>query len=76
MTETTGQRLRRLRGKRTLQEVSQATGLAKSTLSMMEKDKRGTGDKNKRRLAEYYGRSVAYIFFQTSARDSREEART
>lgn len=72
MTETTGQRLRRLRGKRTLAEVSQATGLAQSTLSMMERDQRGTGDKNKKKLAEYYGRSVAYIFFSPSTRNTRE----
>lgn len=63
MTETTGERLRRLRGKRTIQEVSEATGVAASTISSLENDKRGISDEGKMRLASYYGRTVAYIFF-------------
>lgn len=73
MTETTGQRLRRLRGKRPLREVSAATGIAISTLSGIERGVRGLGDKNKVKLAAYYGRSVAYLFFNTGARETREE---
>ena len=68
MTETTGQRLRRLRGKRTLREVSEATGLAQSTLNMYEHDVRTPRDENKRRLAAYYKRTEAYIFFSTGTR--------
>lgn len=70
MTETTGQRLRRLRGKRTLKEVAEATGVAISTLSAMEHDKRGTSDESKRRIAEYYGRTVEHIFFKTVTREA------
>ena len=72
MTETTGQRLRRLRGKRTLREVSEATGLAQSTINMYEHDTRAPGDDNKRRLADYYKRSVPYIFFNAGTRRTRE----
>lgn len=70
MTETTGERLRRLRGKRTLQEVSQATGIAISTLSLLERDQRGLSDKNKAVLAKYYDRTVEHIFFKTAARET------
>lgn len=70
MTETTGERLRRLRGKRTLSEVGNAVGMAPSTLSMLENDIRGTSDTNKKKLADYYGRTVAYIFFSTGTRET------
>lgn len=70
MAETTGERLRRLRGKRTLAEVGKAVGMAPSTLSMIENGIRGTSDTNKKKLAEYYGRTVAYIFFNASTRET------
>lgn len=69
MTETTGERLRRLRGGRTLAEVATACGISKSTLAMYEQGNRVPRDRIKVKLAEYYGRSVAYIFFKTSAHD-------
>lgn len=65
MTETTGERLRRLRGDRTLAEVASACGIAASTLAMYEQGNRVPRDHIKVKLAEYYGRSVAYIFFKT-----------
>lgn len=69
MAETTGQRLRRLRGKRTLREASEGMGIATSTLAMYELDLRRPKDTTKRRIAEYYGRSVNYIFFTVDAHD-------
>ena len=72
MAETTGERLKRLRGKRKLREVAEATGVAISTLSAMEHDKRSTSDENKRRIAEYYGRTVEHIFFKTVTREMRD----
>lgn len=72
MTETTGERLRRLRGNRTLAEVSSACGIATSTLAMYEQGLRIPRDRTKVRLAEYYGRSVAYIFFNAGTRKTRE----
>ncbi len=70
MAETTGERLRRLRGKRTLKEVSEATGLSQSAINMYEHGIRTPGDENKRKLAEYYQRSVPYIFFSGGTRTS------
>lgn len=72
MTETTGQKLRRLRGKRPLREVSDSTGIAVSTLSCIERGTRGLSDRNKQKLADYYGRTVAYIFFDAGTRKTRE----
>ena len=71
MSETTGQRLRRLRGKRTLKEASDGIGIAPTTLAMYEYDKRSARDDIKKRIAQYYGRSVAYIFFNTGTREMR-----
>lgn len=72
MIETTGDRLRRLRGNRTLVEVSSACGIAPSTLAMYEQGKRTPKDGMKVKLAEYYGKSVAYIFFNSGTRKTRE----
>jgi len=71
MTETTGERLRRLRGKRTLAEVSRDCGISTSALAMYEQGHRIPRDPIKVKLAAYYGRSVAYIFFNTSTRETR-----
>lgn len=70
MAETTGQRLRRLRGNRTLKEVSEATGLAISTLNMYEHDIRTPREDNKQKLADYYKRTVPYIFYGAGARNT------
>ena len=70
MTETTGERLRRLRGDRTLAEVATACGISVSALAMYEQGNRVPRDRTKVKLAEYYGRSVAYIFFKTSAHEA------
>jgi transcriptional regulator with XRE-family HTH domain len=72
MTETTGQRLRRLRGDRSLREVEAATGIPASSLCSAEKGTRGLSDKNKSIIANYYGRTVGYIFFSTGTRKMRE----
>ena len=69
MTETTGQRLRRLRGSRTLAEVSSACNISPSALAMYEYDKRTPRDGVKARLAQYYRKSVAYIFFNSSTHE-------
>lgn len=63
MSETTGERLRRLRGNRTLVEISTALGIAPSTLSMYERGERTPRDAMKRKISQFYGKSVAYIFF-------------
>lgn len=63
VAETTGKRLRRLRGKYTLAETAKEIGISTSALGAYERGERVPRDAVKRAIAEYYGRSVAYIFF-------------
>lgn len=58
-----GQKLVKLRGDKTLEEVSKAIGISKSALSMYEQGNRVPRDPVKLRLAQYYNRSVPFIFF-------------
>lgn len=60
---TTGERLRALRGTRSQEEVAEALGISQSALCAYETDKRVPRDPVKVRIAEYYKRSVAFIFF-------------
>lgn len=59
----TGERLRALRGDRTMREVSQATGISESTLGMYERGERNPRDETKWALAKYYGVPVSQIFY-------------
>ena len=61
--ETVGSKLKRLRGKRTQQEISDALGLKQSTYAMYETGKRIPSDENKIKIAAYYGTTVQRIFF-------------
>lgn len=56
--------LRRLRGKKTLEEVSNAVSISKSALSKYENGDRIPRDEVKKKLADYYGKTVQYIFFK------------
>lgn len=56
-------RLVELRGDRSQREVAEAVGVAPSTLSMYEMGERTPSDSVKVKLAELYGKSVGYIFF-------------
>ena len=58
-----GEKLRRLRGSRTQEEVAEAVGISKTALCMYENGQRVPRDTIKIRLAEYYKRSVNYIFY-------------
>ena len=62
-TKTMGEKLIKLRGNRTQEEVSEALGISKSALSMYETGKRIPRDPVKMKLARYYKKSVPYIFF-------------
>ena len=59
-----GERLRALRGSRTLETVSNDTGIGRSALNMYELGLRIPRDEAKITLAEYYGVSVEDIFFR------------
>lgn len=56
--------LRRLRGKKTLEEVANAVNISKSALSKYENGDRVPRDQVKKKLADYYGKTVQYIFFK------------
>ena len=62
-TKTMGEKLIKLRGNRTQEEVSEALGISKSALSMYETGKRIPRDPVKMKLARYYKKSVPSIFF-------------
>ena len=58
-----GDRLRRLRGKRTLDEVADALGVTRQAISYYESGQRTPKDKMKIVIAKYYGTTVQDIFF-------------
>ncbi len=52
-----------LRGNRTQDEVAKALNISKSALAMYESGKRVPRDPVKVRIAQFYGKSVPFIFF-------------
>jgi len=56
--------LKRLRGKKTQEEVAKACGIGLSAYSMYEIGQRVPRDEAKIKIAEYFGKSVNYIFFK------------
>lgn len=63
------EKLRKLRGNRSRQEVAEACGISVSALAMYEAGERVPRDEIKIKLAKFYNRSVSYIFFyELSAR--------
>jgi transcriptional regulator with XRE-family HTH domain len=58
-----GKRLRTLRGNKTLQTVSNDTGLGLSALTMYELGNRMPRDEAKIALADYYNVSIDELFF-------------
>ena len=55
--------LRDLRGDRKLEEVARAVGVGESSISMYELGQRTPRDDVKRKLANFYGKTVQEIFF-------------
>ena len=62
-TQKIADRLIKLRGSRTQAEVAQAIGVTPSAYSMYENGERIPRDEIKKRIAEYYKRTVNTIFF-------------
>lgn len=58
-----GQRLIELRGEKSRQEVADAIGVSVSAITMYELGERMPRDEVKKKIAEYYGKSVQSIFF-------------
>ena len=59
-----GQRLRALRGEKTVNEVANAVGVCNSSITMYEIGDRMPRDTVKVRIAQYFGRTVQEIFFE------------
>ena len=58
-----GEKLRNARGTRSQKEVANALGISVSALSMYETEERLPRDDIKVRMANYYGTTVGYLFF-------------
>ena len=58
-----GQKLIKLRGDRTQQEVADELGVGVSTIGMYERGERVPKDEIKAALAQLYGKTVQEIFF-------------
>lgn len=63
---STGTKLKELRGTKTQQEAAEGIGITKSALAMYERDERIPRDEVKVRIADYYGVSVLFLFFNGS----------
>lgn len=61
--ESVGEKLRQLRGDRTMREISDATGIKESALGMYERGERNPRDDVKIRLARFYGVSLSELFY-------------
>ena len=58
-----GNKLRLLRGERTMQEVADAIGVSLQAISMYENGRRRPSDEVKERIAKFYGASVERLFY-------------
>lgn len=61
--EIVAEKLVKLRGDKSRETVAKACGISISALAMYERGERIPRDDIKVRLAEYYNRSVNFIFF-------------
>jgi transcriptional regulator with XRE-family HTH domain len=59
-----GDKMRRLRGSRSQKEVADALGVTAMAISLYETGQRIPSDDMKIKIAEYYNRSVAFIFYK------------
>lgn len=60
---TIGEKLKRLRGKKSQRVTAAEIGISKSALAMYEKDRRIPRDETKKQIADYYGVSILELFF-------------
>lgn len=60
-----GEKLRELRGERTQEEMARELKITKSSLAMYERNERIPRDEVKIRIAEFFGKTVQEIFFNT-----------
>ncbi len=60
---TIGEKLKKLRGKKTQSELSKELGILPSAYSNYENDYRVPNDEVKKKIATYYKKTVDEIFF-------------
>lgn len=60
---TAGERMKKLRGTRTQEEVARALGISFSSYSKYERNARVPRDNVKKKIAAYFKTTVAKIFF-------------
>lgn len=60
---TVGEKLKKLRGKKTQSELSKELGILPSAYSNYENDYRVPNDEVKKKIATYYKKTVDEIFF-------------
>ena len=58
-----GRRLAQLRGERTQDQVADDLGISTSAVGMYERGERIPKDEIKKKIAEYFGKTVQEIFF-------------
>ena len=58
-----GDKLRKLRGSKSQENVAKDLGISLSALAMYETEQRMPRDEIKVKLANYYNRTVQFIFF-------------
>lgn len=63
-TAEMAKKLKALRGKKSQAKAARAIGISESALSMYEIGARIPRDETKIKIAEYYGKTVQYIFFK------------
>ena len=59
-----GEKLRTLRGNRSMDEVANAVGISRSAVGMYENEERIPRDDIKIKLAKYFKTTVSAIFFE------------
>ena len=60
-------RFRQLRGKRTQREVAAGIGVSSNLYAMYERGERMPKDKDKPKIAEYFGLSIEDLFYSDEA---------
>ena len=63
-TESTPQLLRKLRGKKSVKEVSKALGISEQSIYAYERGTRTPNDEKKKRIAKYYNRGIRFLFYR------------
>ena len=69
-TKVMGEKLVKLRGNKSQNEVAEALGISKSALAMYELGERIPRDAIKLKISDYYKKSIMYIFFNTKVHET------